>query len=286
MLYRGQSSGESSLSPPVEQHRRAGHKRKLEPAERATPSDYTDDECSEVTSRPKHIHIQAPSSSPEASSPPFDVLAQERDSSPPYSTTEHQPETDSISIPDTMAVPPEITVKNMSGTYLLNRTLSDSSQTVLKMQSVNFAVRTAVAYSNVTVTLSQYTDDKGPHLDQDQVSTGGIKNFEDRIMDGALTEKYNWIWGKVLGKSRYVKIEEITDGFLREGWSKDCIDGELVEGYVEYGTEKAKEKWTALQIWGFAEVDGERRHVRKILATKPGWKDQRIRMVYDWKTPA
>jgi hypothetical protein len=182
-----------------------------------------------------------------------------------------------------MAVPAEITTQNLSGTYLLNRTLSDSSQTVLKMQGVNFIVRSAVAYSNVTVTLSQYTDSDGKkHLDQEQLSTGGIKNFEDRIMDGAWTEKYNWIWGKVLGKSRYVKIDEIDDGYLREGWSKDCVDGELVEGYVESKTDK----WTALQIWGFAEVDGERKHVRRILATKPGWQDQRIRMVYDWKPAA
>ena len=179
-----------------------------------------------------------------------------------------------------MAIPPEITTQNLSGTYLLNRTLSDSSQTVLKMQGVNFVVRSAVAYSHVTVTLSQYTDSEGKkHLDQEQLSTGGIKNFEDRIMDGAWTEKYNWIWGKVLGQSRYVKMEEIEDGYLREGWSKDCVDGELVEGYVESKTDK----WTARQIWGFAEVDGERKHVRRILATKPGWQDQRIRMVYDWK---
>ena len=101
-------------------------------------------------------------------------------------------------------------------------------------------------------------------------------------MDGAWTEKYNWIWGKVLGQSRYVKMEEIEDGYLREGWSKDCVEGELVEGYVESKTDK----WTARQIWGFAEVDGERKHVRRILATKPGWQDQRIRMVYDWKPAA
>jgi hypothetical protein len=179
-----------------------------------------------------------------------------------------------------MAVPPGITTSNLSGTYLLNRTLSDSSQAVLKMQGVNFVVRSAVAYSNVTVTLSQYTDSEGrKHLDQDQVSTGGIKNFEDRVMDGVFTEKYNWIWGKVSGKSRYVKIEDIKDSYLREGWSKDCVEGEVVEGYVESVTDK----WTAMQIWGFAEVDGERKHVRRILATKPGWEDQRIRMVYDWR---
>ncbi len=182
-----------------------------------------------------------------------------------------------------MAVPNEITVKNLSGTYTLNRQLSDSSQSVLKMQGVNFLVRQAVAYSTVDVTLKQYTSPDGvQHLDQDQASTGGIKNFEDRVMDWEQGEKSNWIWGKVSGKSRYTKLDSIEDEYLREGWSRDCVDGEVVEGYVESVTDK----WSATQIWGFAEVEGVRRHVRRILAKKPGSADLRIRMVYDWKAPA
>lgn len=175
-----------------------------------------------------------------------------------------------------MAVPPSITTHNLSGTYTLNRTLSDSSNQVLKMQNVGFIIRQAVAYSTVTVTLNQYTDDAGvQHLDQDQTSTGGIKNFEDRIMDWQWTEKYNWIWGNVKGKSRYVGVDQIEDPYLREGWE----DGDVVEGYVE----SVGDSWTARQVWGFAEVKGQRRHVRRILARKTGWADQRIRMVYDWK---
>jgi hypothetical protein len=180
-----------------------------------------------------------------------------------------------------MAVPDEITTRSLTGIYTLNRTLSDSSQTVLKMQNINFLVRSAVAYSTVTVTLQQYTDPTGlHHLDQEQLSTGGIRNFEDRVMDWQWTDKENWIWGKVRGHSRYVKLSEIEDSYLREGWENS--DGEFVEGYVE----SAKDGWSAQQIWGFAVVDGERRHVRRILAKKPGWEEQRIRMVYDWRGPA
>ena len=179
-----------------------------------------------------------------------------------------------------MAAPPEVNVQKLSGTYTLNKTLSDSSQNVLKMQNIGFLVRQAVQYSTVSVTLKQYTDSDGQrHLDQEQLSTGGIRNFEDRIMDWQWTEKTNWIWGKVNGKSRYTKLDEIEDAFLREGW---CGEGEVVEGYVESLTGK----WTARQVWGFALVEGERRHVRRILAMKRGWEDLRIRMVYDWKGTA
>ena len=182
-----------------------------------------------------------------------------------------------------MAVPSHITVENLSGTYILNRTLSDSSQSVLKMQNVGFLIRQAVAYSTVTVTLKQYsTEDSKRHLDQEQLSTGGIKNFEDRIMDWEPTEKYNWIWGKVNGKSRYTRLSEIEDAFLKEGWEKGCVEGEIVEGYAESVTDG----WAARQVWGFAEVEGQRKHVRRILSTKPGHESLRIRSVYDWKEDA
>lgn len=180
-------------------------------------------------------------------------------------------------------MPEDITIRNLTGIYTLNHNLSDSSQAVLKMQRINFIVRQAVLYSNVDVTLKQYTTDDGlEHLDQEQLSTGGIRNFEDRLMDWEATEKYNWIWGQVNGRSRYTKLDQIEDDYLRDGWSKDTIDGEIVEGYVESVTDT----WIARQVWGFAEIDGQRRHVRKILAQKPGWEDLRIRMVYDWRCEA
>ena len=181
-----------------------------------------------------------------------------------------------------MVVPNSITVQNLTGTYTLNRILSDSSQAVLKMQNINFLVRQAVQYSTITITLKQYTDSTGQHLDQEQVSTGGIRNFEDRLMDWAWTEKYNRIWGKVHGKSRYTRLDQVEDEWMRQGWSKECVEGQVVEGYVESATDS----WSARQVWGFAVVEGERRHVRRVLAKKPGQEDQRIRLVYDWKEPA
>lgn len=49
--------------------------------------------------------------------------------------------------------------------------------------------------------------------------------------------------------------------------------------------EGVKDGWTAHQVWGFAVVEGERRHVRRILARREGWREERVRMVYDWKGP-
>ena len=110
-----------------------------------------------------------------------------------------------------MAVPATVTIKDLSGTYTLSKTLSDSTQALLRMQNIGFIVRQAAQYSSITITLKQYTDGQGKvHLDQVQVSTGGLRNAEERTLDGQWSEKENWIWGKVKGLSRYASCHQIA----------------------------------------------------------------------------
>jgi hypothetical protein len=102
-----------------------------------------------------------------------------------------------------MAVPSNVTAKDTSGTYVLNKTLSDSSQELLKMQNVGWLVRQAIAYSTITVTIKDFVDDEGKrHLEQHQVSLGGITNDDNRVLDGEWRENENKIWGKVKGSNR------------------------------------------------------------------------------------
>lgn len=75
--------------------------------------------------------------------------------------------------------------------------------------------------------------------------------------------------------ARFVHQNEIDDDYLREGW---CREGELIESTNESVTDT----WTVQQVWGFAEVDGQRRHVRKIVGKK-GKQVERVRLVYEWK---
>ena len=75
---------------------------------------------------------------------------------------------------------------------------------------------------------------------------------------------------------RWVKLADVKDDYLKQGW--ESPDGDFIESYVESVTDT----WTALQIYGIAEVDGVRRHVRRVV-TKKGSKVERIRLIYDWK---
>lgn len=184
-------------------------------------------------------------------------------------------------------VPDNITTLNISGQYTLNAKISDSSQQTLKMQNVGWLVRQAVQYSSIETTLHQYTE-KGEdgkevgRLDQVQISTGGVKNTEERVMNWEMLPTTNKIWGEVRGKSRYTTLAELEDKdeWLREGWDGSA-EGQVVEGFVE----GVKDGWTAHQVWGFAMVDGVRRHVRRVVARRKGWKEERVRMCYDWRGP-
>jgi len=103
-----------------------------------------------------------------------------------------------------MAVPANTTTQDLSGTYTMNKTLSDSSQAILKMQNVPFIIRQAVQYSSIAVTLQQYADGRGTvHVDQEQVSTGGVRNNEERVLDNQVALRENKVWGKVRSRSRY-----------------------------------------------------------------------------------
>lgn len=65
---------------------------------------------------------------------------------------------------------------------------------------------------------------------------------------------------------------------MKTGWLKEDEEEKfLFKSYVE----SQDNGWVATQIWGFQEVKGERRHVRKILVTKDD-KRAAVTFVYDY----
>lgn len=101
-----------------------------------------------------------------------------------------------------MAAPPTVSPADLTGTYTLNSKLSDSMDAVLKMQGVGWLVRQAASYSTINVSMKQYVRDGAVCLDVDQVSTGGIRSTEERILNWEWKEKDDRIWGKVRGRAR------------------------------------------------------------------------------------
>lgn len=126
----------------------------------------------------------------------------------------------------------------------------------------------------------------------DQVLTGGLKgSVENRTLDWHYREHTDWVFGTVKGRTRYSTLQKLQEGernegvtdedtkYVCEGWLKETEEGGIVEAFAD----NEANKWTALQIWGFAEINGERKLTRKFVIRKKD-KDEvvRVRLIYDY----
>ncbi|KAI9850731.1 MAG: hypothetical protein M1830_006964 [Pleopsidium flavum] len=184
-----------------------------------------------------------------------------------------------------MAAPPEVTLKDLSGKWVMNKTLSDDTDPILQMQGVNWFLRRAISLATITLTITQYTSPDPPHsthIDIAQTATGGISGTtERRTLDWEVRGHKDGIFGEVRGKSRWVGLGELEKGgmeeFLRTGWT-DEGGGAVVQSWVE----SVGGGWTAEQVWGFEEIEGERYHARHVIVRK-GDDSKQARLVYDFQ---
>jgi hypothetical protein len=178
-----------------------------------------------------------------------------------------------------------------------NKTLSDSPDPVLALQGVGWLTRKAIGLATVTQHLKQSPttgEDGKPtaQIDIEQFATAGVKgSTEKRTLDWHAREHSDWLFGTLQGKSRYNTIQAVVEAskgkgteeedakYLAEGWLPETSDGEVVESFVDNNGAK----WTGWQIWGFAEISGERKLTRRFAIRRKD-KDEvvRIRLTYDW----
>lgn len=175
-----------------------------------------------------------------------------------------------------------------------NKTLSDPFDPVLALQGIGWLTRKAIGAASVTLHVKQYTLEDGTteKIDIDQVLSGGLKgSVEERTLDWEWRGHTDYLFGTVKGHNRYNTLAAVLEEakgkgvteedakFLTEGWLKETEEGEVMEGFVE----NEGSGWTAWQIWGFAEIGGQRKYVRRIVVRKTGKEEfKRVRLVYDY----
>lgn len=142
--------------------------------------------------------------------------------------------------------------------------------------------RKAIGLATITLTISHTKNADGfDQIDIDQVGTGGIKGTtENRTLNNVEKTHSDHIFGEVTGTSYWTKLSEVTDDFLKNGWLPESQEGDVISTNVV----NKKDGWSAKQIWGFEQVNGERRYVRHALVEKDG-KRVDTRLVYDYKGP-
>ncbi|KAI1142872.1 hypothetical protein F5Y05DRAFT_366497 [Hypoxylon sp. FL0543] len=210
-----------------------------------------------------------------------------------------------------MAAPATKTIGDLNGRWLLNKSLSDSVEPALALQGVGWLTRKTINTTSVTLHVKQYQGPPSPpaaagdgaalvtRIDIDQVASGIKGTTENRCLDYVFREHSDWIFGRVQGRSRWIGAADLAalvapDGeAVKGGWAKDdFVARDWLEGDAEKGgpdgethilnhVQSLDNGWTALQVWGFQDIGGERRYTRNIVVAK-GDKFVEFKMIYDW----
>ncbi|KAJ7783632.1 hypothetical protein DFH07DRAFT_873695 [Mycena maculata] len=186
-----------------------------------------------------------------------------------------------------MAVPSDFTILDISGKFVMNKSLSGNTDEVLALQGVSWFKRKAISIGTVTLAIKHYKDDEGhEHVDIDQTLTGGIPGTrEERFLTWTERSSEDHLFGAIIGKSRRVQASELEEEFLKKDWTADTLEHGLIQSYVYSDTPKSGTTWIANQAWGIQELNGERRYVRHLKFTGPQGQDIEILLVYDYLGP-
>ena len=147
---------------------------------------------------------------------------------------------------------------------------------------MNWILRKTIGLANVTLYITQHDIDGVTHIDIKQIATAGIEvSPENRVLNWTERSQDDKIFGKVVGRSRWTKLEEldVTDAedkkWLTEGWDED---GEKVEARVD--NENAG--WNLIGMWGFTHINETRYYTRKMVIRNKKGKVIRDVLVYDY----
>jgi len=188
-----------------------------------------------------------------------------------------------------MAAPPEVRTTNLSGTYIMNKALSDDSDDILKLQGVSWFKRRAISMFTLTLVVKHYTDDAGiEHIDIGQTLSGGIPGTsEDRILNWEEQSENDDVFGAVIAQSKRIKVEEAENEFLKSGWTDDTVEDGTVLAVVWSDPENNPLTWRADMTWGFEVLNGERRYARHVKFTSSDKKGGPIfkHVYYDYVGP-
>ncbi|KAM5531875.1 hypothetical protein V8D89_014429 [Ganoderma adspersum] len=186
-----------------------------------------------------------------------------------------------------MAAPVEMTTRDISGKYIMNKTLSDDNDEILRLQGVGWMTRKAISIATLYLDVRHFTEDGIEQVVIDQTITGGIKGTkEHRRFDWVERPHEDHIFGPVLGKSNRLILDEIEQDWLKEDWLEESfLDGKIIYTRATSDTEKSGRTWTAQQAWGFEQVNGEKRYTRHVYFTGPNGEVIQNRLVYDYQGP-
>ncbi|KAK7064351.1 isocitrate lyase [Favolaschia claudopus] len=184
----------------------------------------------------------------------------------------------------TMAVPESVSIRDLSGKFVMNKSLSGETDRLLMLQGIGWIKRKIIATATVTLAIKHYKDDAGVEkIDIDQTLTGGIPaTREERTLTWTDRKTKDNLFGPVIGKSRRCQVAELEEEFLKKDWTPDTVEAGVVHSYVESDTAESGATWNATQTWGIQVINGERRHARNVRFVASDGEVIETLLVYDY----
>ncbi|KAM7206594.1 hypothetical protein V8F33_000237 [Rhypophila sp. PSN 637] len=193
-----------------------------------------------------------------------------------------------------MAAPSSKNIGDLTGKWKMNKSQSGALEPVLALQGIGWLTRKAVGAATFTLDVKHFNAPPAPpadpssgpvsHIEIDQLGTGGIKGTtEKRCLDNTFREHSDWLFGSVKGQSRWLNVEDIDDAYLKAGFLEGDEEkgGPNGEKHIISYVESLDRGWTATQIWGFKNIEGERKYVRNVVVAK-GDERVEVQLVYDF----
>ncbi|KAH8806673.1 hypothetical protein DL96DRAFT_1765790 [Flagelloscypha sp. PMI_526] len=185
-----------------------------------------------------------------------------------------------------MAVPSDFTTQDISGKFVINKTLSgnDGMTEILSLQGVPWILRKGISVATVTFNIKHYkTNTDTEQIDVVHTITGGIQGTtEERTLDDEQRHKKDYILGPTVGSTKRVtRVDEIPT-FSRDGWTADTLEKGLIIDITDSVPTNARKSWKLIQLWGVQEISHQRRYTRHVHFTGPRGDVVETKMYYDY----
>ncbi|CAI7636924.1 unnamed protein product [Penicillium glandicola] len=179
-----------------------------------------------------------------------------------------------------MAAPESITIDDLTGRWSMNLKLSDSYDSILKIQGVNWLTRKVLNVGSITMTIKQHIDEAGlTHLTIDSKSGSGLPgSTENRLLNNETRHANHPLFGKITGRTAWVNLADLPSTWLADGWEQGTTRAILMT------TEHLDVDGVTYQAGGFEQLHGEHRYVRHIEVRK-GDETLKAKLVYDYLGP-
>lgn len=128
-----------------------------------------------------------------------------------------------------------------------NKSLSDDTSEMLRLQGVGMLVRKAIGMATPHVTIT-HTKESVEVIKLEQSVMGKAPNKEQRVLDWEERSQENNLFGAVIAKAKRVQIGEVTNDFLKAGWASDVQENGLILIVLRGDTSKGAKGWLLEQV--------------------------------------